>query len=81
MSITPEQRLRFAIRDVKEAIDLIYEKEPASNALLSLDKLWKEYNRVCKKNAAIILTAAQPFTSNLVMSNPKYFKYNLSRIK
>ena len=46
------------------------------DTVIPLDKLWKEYNRVCKKNAAIILTAAQPFTSNLVMSNPKYFKYN-----
>jgi len=46
------------------------------DTIIPLDKLWKEYNRVCKKNAAIILTAAQPFTSNLVMSNPKYFKYN-----
>jgi len=46
------------------------------DTVIPLDKLWKEYNRVCKINAAIVLTAAQPFTSNLVMSNPKYFKYN-----
>lgn len=46
------------------------------DTIIPLDKLWKEYNRVCKKNAAIVLTAAQPFTSALVMSNPKYFKYN-----
>ena len=46
------------------------------DTVIELDKLWIQYNRVCKKNAAIVLTAAQPFTSNLVMSNPKYFKYN-----
>lgn len=46
------------------------------DTVIPLDILWIEYNRVCKKNAAIVLTAAQPFTSNLVMSNPKYFKYN-----
>jgi len=46
------------------------------DTVIPLDELWKEYNRVCKINAAIVLTAAQPFTSNLVMSNPKYFKYN-----
>ena len=46
------------------------------DTVIPLDILWIEYNRVCKKNAAVVLTAAQPFTSNLVMSNPKYFKYN-----
>jgi len=37
--------------------------------------LWEQYRRVCKKNAAIVLTASQPFTSALVMSNTKDFKY------
>ena len=46
------------------------------DTIIPLDKLWVQYNRVCKKNGAIVLTAAQPFTSNLIMSNPKYFKYN-----
>ena len=42
---------------------------------LPLDRLWEQYNRVCKLNAPMIFTAAQPFTSALVMSNPKNFKY------
>jgi site-specific DNA-methyltransferase (adenine-specific) len=37
--------------------------------------LWEAYRRVCKKNAAIVLTASQPFTSALVMSNVKDFRY------
>ena len=37
--------------------------------------LWEQYRRVCKPNAAIVLTASQPFTSALVMSNPKGFKH------
>ena len=44
---------------------------------LPLDKLWTEYKRVIKDNGAIVLTASQPFTSQLVMSNPNYFKYEL----
>jgi len=32
---------------------------------------------VIKDNGAIVLTASQPFTSALVMSNPKMFKYEL----
>jgi len=43
--------------------------------VISMDELWKAYNRVCKRNAPMIFTAAQPFTSALIMSNPRYFKY------
>ena len=44
------------------------------DAELNLDRLWREYMRVIKPNAAIVLTASQPFTSKLVMSNLKYFR-------
>lgn len=38
--------------------------------------LWAHYKRVLKPNGAVVLTAAQPFTSALVMSNPGWFKYD-----
>ncbi|MFF2528556.1 DNA-methyltransferase [Brevibacillus sp. NPDC058079] len=44
---------------------------------LDLPELWSEYERIIKDNGAIILTAAQPFTSKLVMSNPLLFKYEI----
>ena len=45
------------------------------DSILPLDKLWEHYNRVTKKNGAVVLTAAQPFTSVLISSNLKNFKY------
>lgn len=45
------------------------------DSVIPLDKLWSEYERIIKDNGVIVLTAAQPFTSALVMSNPKMFKY------
>lgn len=39
--------------------------------------LWKEYKRIAKVNAAIVLTATQPFASQLITSNPKMFRYDL----
>jgi len=45
------------------------------DSVLPFDKLWKEYERVIKPNGAIVLFGSQPFTSALVMSNPKLFKY------
>lgn len=45
------------------------------DSIIPFDKLWKEYERIITDNGAIVLTASQPFTSALVMSNPKLFKY------
>lgn len=46
------------------------------DTVIPFEPLWREYWRVCKSNAAIVLTASQPFTSALVMSNIKNFKYD-----
>ena len=45
------------------------------DVIIPFDKLWEQYHRIIKDNGAIVLTASQPFTSALVMSNPKMFKY------
>jgi site-specific DNA-methyltransferase (adenine-specific) len=45
------------------------------DSVIPLDKMWQEYERIIKLNGAIVLTAAQPFTAALIMSNPNLFKY------
>ena len=45
------------------------------DSVLDLEKLWKEYWRVAKENAAIVLTASQPFTSKLLLYQIENFKY------
>ena len=40
-------------------------------------ELWKEYNRIIKENGAILLFGNQPFTTMLIYSNMKYFRYSL----
>ena len=44
---------------------------------IPFEPLWEQYKRIIKNNGAIVLTASQPFTSALVMSNIKMFKYEL----
>lgn len=44
------------------------------DSVIPFEPLWAHYKRICK--GAIVLTAAQPFTSALVMSNPAGFKYD-----
>jgi site-specific DNA-methyltransferase (adenine-specific) len=46
------------------------------DAVIPFEPLWTQYKRVVKPNAAIVLTASQPFTSALVMSNPKMYKHS-----
>ena len=43
--------------------------------VIPLEPLWTQYKRIIKDRGAIVLTASQPFTSVLVMSNLKWFKY------
>lgn len=44
---------------------------------LPFDKLWEQWLRVCKSNAAIVLFSSQPFTTDLINSNRKMFKYEI----
>src|SRR5699024_7641424 len=46
------------------------------DTIIPFEPLWEQYERVIKDNGAIVLTASQPFTSALVMSNPKGFKHS-----
>lgn len=51
------------------------------DAVIPFDRLWAEYRRVLRKGGIVALTASQPFTSALVMSNPKMFKHEWIWIK
>lgn len=46
------------------------------DSVISFEPMWKQFKRVIKNGGAIALTASQPFTSALVMSNPGWFKYS-----
>jgi len=45
------------------------------DTIIPFEPLWEQYKRIIKDNGAIVLTGSQPFTSTLVMSNVKMFKY------
>jgi len=46
------------------------------DTVIPFEPLWEQYKRLIKDNGAIVLTASQPFTSALVMSNPDIYKYD-----
>lgn len=45
------------------------------DVVIPFDALWAQYKRVTRPNAAIVLTASQPFTSLLILSNLADFRY------
>lgn len=47
------------------------------DTIIPFKPLWEQYERIIKPTGVIVLTASQPFTSALVMSNPKLFRYEL----
>lgn len=45
------------------------------DSIIPLEPMWKQLKKIIKPNGAIVLTATQPFTTTLIASNMKMFKY------
>lgn len=45
--------------------------------VIPLDLLWEQYERIIKQNGAIVLFSTQPFTTDLICSNRKLFRYEI----
>lgn len=64
-----------------QAADLVLCDLPYGTTACSWDSvipfapLWEQYRRLAKDDAAIVLTASQPFTTALIASNLPHFKY------
>lgn len=71
-----------------DSIDLILADLPYEvtnrqkwDVIIPFDELWRQYERIIKKNGAIVLTATEPFRSKLISSNCLLFKYDLIWVK
>jgi len=51
------------------------------DSIIPLDQLWAHYERIIKDNGVIALTGQGLFTANLMLSNPKLFKYKVTWVK
>jgi site-specific DNA-methyltransferase (adenine-specific) len=45
------------------------------DSVIDFDLMWEQLNRIIKPNGAIVLHSSQPFTSALIMSNPKKYRH------
>jgi len=51
------------------------------DAVIPLESMWGLYWKILKSNGVIVLTASQPFSSTLIMSQSKHFKHEWIWIK
>ena len=48
------------------------------DVVIPFEPLWEHYNRIVKDDGVMVLFASEPFTSELIHSNLKDFKYRLT---
>lgn len=66
-----------------KSVDMIFADLPYGTTACSWDvvipmpELWAHWERITKPNSAIILTGQQPFTTDLINSNRKDFRYEI----
>lgn len=70
MKLIPDNCIDFICCDLPYGMTA-----PQWDKILPIDKLWGEYDRVLAKNGTIALFASQPFTTKLINSNEKSYKY------
>ena len=70
------------MRDIPDgSVDMVMTDPPYGttackwDSVIPFEPMWEQLKRVTKKDGAIVLTASQPFTSALIMSNVRMFKY------
>ena len=63
------------------SVDLILTDPPYGttackwDSVIPLEPMWEQLKRIIKPNGVIVMTASQPFTTTLIASNMKMFKY------
>ncbi len=70
MSSIPDSSIDMVLADLPYGTT-----QCAWDAVIPFDQLWAHYRRITKPNAAIVLCAAQPFTSLLIASNLAEYRY------
>jgi site-specific DNA-methyltransferase (adenine-specific) len=70
------------MRDIPDgSVDMVLTDPPYGttackwDSVIPLEPMWEQLKRVIKPNGAIVMTASQPFTTMLIASNMKMFKY------
>ena len=70
MKDIPDKSTSFILADLPFGMTA-----PSWDSIINMDNLWVEYNRILKSDGVVGLFSSQPFTTKLICSNEKAFKY------
>ena len=73
----PDKSIDAIICDLPYGVLNRQNKSAQWDNIIPIEPLWEQYERVIKNNGAIVLFAQGMFTAQLMMSNPKMWRYNL----
>ena len=73
----PDKSIDAIICDLPYGVLNRQNKSAQWDNIIPFEPLWEQYERVIKNNGAIVLFAQGMFTAQLMMSNPKMWRYNL----
>ena len=77
MKDIPDKSIDCIICDLPYGVLNRKNKSAQWDNIIPFEPLWEQYERVIKDNGAIVLFAQGMFTAQLMMSNPKLWRYNL----
>lgn len=77
MNAIPDKSIDCIICDLPYGVLNRRNKSAQWDNIIPFEPLWEQYERVIKDNGAIVLFAQGMFTAQLMMSNPKLWRYNL----
>lgn len=77
MQRIPDKSIDLIVTDLPYAVLNRNNPNAQWDNIIPFDKMWEQYERVIKDNGAICLFAQGMFTAQLMMSNPKLWRYNL----
>ena len=77
MKAIPDKSIDCIICDLPYGVLNRQNKSAQWDNIIPFEPLWEQYERIIKDNGAIVLFAQGMFTAQLMMSNPKMWRYNL----
>ena len=77
MKLIPDNSIDAIICDLPYGVLNKQSEGGGWDSIIPLEPLWEQYLRVAKPNAAIVLFCQGMFTAQLMMSQPKLWRYNL----
>ena len=77
MKAIPDKGIDCIICDLPYGVLNRQNKSAQWDNIIPIEPLWEQYNRIIKDNGAMVLFAQGMFTAQLMMSNPKMWRYNL----